>query len=159
MGSLISLIVPNYYMEDFETKAIKTSNYHPRVWRRYIVDILPSRKYHTRLVPRAHSFHQSLHPFYCGRDQTRWFDVFLDTLLIPEPDRTFSTTVYRKPTHTDQYLHWNSHHSLAAKYSVFQTMNYTQSRNCCSDTLLLLKEEQLNEALQRCKHPSWALNR
>ena len=47
---------------------------------------------------------------------------FLDTLVTIEPDNTFSTTVYRKPTHTDQYLHWDSNHHITAKQSVFNTL-------------------------------------
>ena len=37
---------------------------------------------------------------------------FLDTIVKPEADGTLSITVYRKPTHTDQYLQWDSHHHL-----------------------------------------------
>ena len=33
---------------------------------------------------------------------------FLDTLVKPEAGETLSITVYRKPTHTDQYLQWDS---------------------------------------------------
>ena len=46
---------------------------------------------------------------------------FLDTLATTEQDNTFSTSVYRKPTHTDQYLHWDSNHHITAKQSVFNT--------------------------------------
>ena len=37
--------------------------------------------------------------------------AFLDTLVKPETYNTLSITVYRKPTHTDQYLQWDSHHN------------------------------------------------
>ena len=47
---------------------------------------------------------------------------FLDTLITIQPDNTLSTTVYRKPTHTDQYLHWDSNHLITAKQSVFNTL-------------------------------------
>ena len=35
---------------------------------------------------------------------------FLDATVKPEADGGLSITVYRKPTHTDQYVQWNSHH-------------------------------------------------
>ena len=47
---------------------------------------------------------------------------FLDTLVKPEADNSLSITAYRIPKHTDQYLQWNSHHNLAAKYSVISTL-------------------------------------
>ena len=47
---------------------------------------------------------------------------FLDTLVTPQTDGTFTTGVYRKSTCTDLYLQWDSHHSLAFKYSVINTL-------------------------------------
>ena len=49
---------------------------------------------------------------------------FLDTIVKPEADGTLSITVYRDPTHTDQYLQWDSHHHLSAKFSVIHTLSH-----------------------------------
>ena len=49
---------------------------------------------------------------------------FLDAIVKPENDGKLSITVYRKPTHMDQYLQWDSHHHLSAKYSVISTLTH-----------------------------------
>ena len=43
--------------------------------------------------------------------------AFLDILLKPN-NGEISLLVYRKPTHTDQYLYYNSHHQISCKGSV-----------------------------------------
>ena len=82
---------------------------------------------------------------------------FLDTIVKRETDGKLSTTVYRKPTHTDQYLQWDSHHHLSAKYSVISTLTH-RTKTVCSNPELLQKEmEHLRKALTNCKYPKWAL--
>ena len=44
--------------------------------------------------------------------------AFLDTLL-KRNNGEISVLVYRKPTHTDQYLYYSSHHQTSCKESVF----------------------------------------
>ena len=57
------------------------------------------------------------------------------------------------------YLHWDSHHNIPSKYSVIGTL-YHRANNICSTTQYLHEEEKhLNQALKRCKYPSWAINR
>ena len=43
---------------------------------------------------------------------------FLDVLITPDKEGNLTTTVYRKPTHMDLYLQWDSNHTVASKYSV-----------------------------------------
>ena len=84
---------------------------------------------------------------------------FLDILIITNQDGSLSATVYRKPTHTDHYLQWDSHHTVSAKYSVVGTL-YHRAETICSSPLLLQQEEKhLQKALHRCKYPAWALKR
>ena len=66
---------------------------------------------------------------------------FLDTLVKPKADNTLSITVYRKPTHTDQYLKCDSHHNLVANYSVISTLIH-RARTVCTKPGLLNKEMQ-----------------
>ena len=83
---------------------------------------------------------------------------FLDILVTPGRDGSLSTSVYRKPTHTDLYLQWDSHHALTSKYSVIGTLQH-RANTICSNPQLLQKEEHLKNALKNCKYSTWALNR
>ena len=84
---------------------------------------------------------------------------FLDILVTPKEDGSLSTSVFRKPTHTDIYLQWNSQHTISSKYIVAGTLYY-RAKTICSDPQLQKKEEEhLCQALQRCKYPLWAINR
>ena len=84
---------------------------------------------------------------------------FLDILIIPNEDGSLSTTVYRKPTHTDLYLQWDSHHTVVSRYSVIGTLHHRAEIICSSHQLLQQEEKYLQKALQRCKYPTWDLNR
>ena len=63
-------------------------------------------------------------------------------LITPDEDGRLNTTVYRMPTHTDQYLHWDSHHAITSKYSVIGTL-YHRARTICSNPSQLQKEENI----------------
>ena len=51
-------------------------------------------------------------------------------LIITDEESKLNTTVYRKPTLTDQYLHWDSHHAIPSKYSVIGTL-YHRAKTIC----------------------------
>ena len=85
--------------------------------------------------------------------------VSVDILITLKEDGSLSTSVFRKATHTDLYLQWDSHHTISSKYSVAGTL-YHRAKTICSDPQLLKKEEDhLCQALQKCKYPTWAINR
>ena len=55
--------------------------------------------------------------------------LFLDITVKSEVDGNLFITVYRKPTHTDQYLQWDSHYHLSAKL-VLLTPSTIGSKQC-----------------------------
>ena len=84
---------------------------------------------------------------------------FQDVLIIPDEEGNLKTTVYRKPTYTDLYLQWDSNHQVSSKYSVIGSLQH-RAKSTCSDKELLKSEvHHIEEALKRCKYPTWALNK
>ena len=84
---------------------------------------------------------------------------FLDISVKPENDGKLSINVYRKPAQTGQFLQWDSHHHLSAKYNVISTLTH-RAKTVCSNPELLQKEiEHLRRALTNCKYPKWALDK
>ena len=56
--------------------------------------------------------------------------AFLDTAVLREPDGRLTTSVYRKPTHTDQYLAYDSHQPQSVKRGIVKCLYERQtSRN------------------------------
>ena len=50
--------------------------------------------------------------------------AFLDTKITRKESGSLDVTIYRKPTHTDQYLHFDSHHLVSHKFSVIRTFDH-----------------------------------
>ena len=84
---------------------------------------------------------------------------FLITTAKPQADNILSLTVYRKPMHTDQYIQWDSHHHLAAKFSVISTLTHRARTVCTKPELLDQEIQHCREVLTKCKYPKWALHK
>ena len=84
---------------------------------------------------------------------------FWDTIVKPEVNGGLSITVYRKPTHTDQYLQWDSHHNHSAKFSVINTLSHRTKTVCSNPELLKIEKEYLRKALTQCEYSKWALDK
>ena len=84
---------------------------------------------------------------------------FLDTLLTRKEDGNVKLLVYRKKTHTDQYLNFMSHHPLHQKLGVIRTL-----LNRCDNVVTekedrRQEEEHVTSALKRCSYPAWSIRK
>ena len=159
MDSPISLIVANLFMEDLEVQAINTSPTPTVLWKRYVDDTFTIIKKANRSSFLEHI--NSIDPnikFSCEETRRDGSMPFLDILILPEEDGKLSTSFYRKLTHTNLYLQWDSHHTIPSKNGVVDTL-YHRAKSICSSPQLLQEEEHFFQALKRYKYPTWALNR
>ena len=122
MGSPISPIVANLFMEDLEVKALSTAPTPPTFWKRFVDDtfIIIQRLYKETFLQHLNSIDDNIH-FTCEDSNEDGSIAFLDMLITPDENGRLNTSVYRKETHTDQYLHWDSHHAITSKYSMVGT--------------------------------------
>ena len=147
-------------MEEFETKAIISSPHPPYLWKRFVDDtftiIKSSEK--TKFLEHLNTIDSNIHftSEECIKDGSMHF---LDILITPKEGGSLSTTMYRKPTHTDLYLQWDSNHTVSSKYSVIGSSHHRTKNICSSQELLQQEEDHLKQALTRCKYPAWAINK
>ena len=117
MGSLLSLIVANLYMGYSEQKALSTAPTPPKIWLRYVDDTWVVQREENKQNFFQHIISVGLAIKFTVENNKENGAISLDTIVKPEADGKLSITVYRKPTHTGQYLQWDSYHHLSTKYS------------------------------------------
>jgi len=67
--------------------------------------------------------------------------------------------VYRKKTHTDQYLNFVSHHPLHQKLGVIRTL-LNRCENVVTEEEDRRQEvEHITSALKKCSYPAWSIRK
>ena len=160
MGSPISPIVANLFMENFEIRALQSSPNPPSLWKRFVDDtfVIMKKGHREEFLTHLNSMDKNMQ-FTAEEPGPEGSLPFLDVLITPDHEGNLNTTVYRKPTHTDQYLHWDSFHPISSKYSVVGTLHHRAGTICSNKQLLQQEEDHLANALKNCNYPMWALNR
>jgi hypothetical protein len=124
MGSPLSPVVANLYMEKFETYALSTFPLKPKVFLRYVDDTFViwqhGRDELIRFFNHLNSINNNIQ--FTMEIESKKKLPFLDVLVTRNSDGTLGHSVYRKPTHTDRYLNANSHHHPAQKMAVLHTL-------------------------------------
>ena len=167
MGSPVSPIVCNLYMEKFEMDAIRNARNPPRLWKRYVDDTFTILK-----KTESSAFSVYLNSM---DDHIKWTTegetvvdrqgsqerqlAFLDTLVVVKPDLTITTRVYRKDTHTDQYLNFGSNHPIEHKVSVVRTLMRRADILVSTEEDRKTEKEHVKSRLGMNGYPSWILNR
>ena len=121
----LSPVMANLFMEEFEKKAVATATLKPGFWFRYVDDTLSSWSHGLDNLQKFLDHINSLHPSIKFTFEVQKDDKtipFLDVLFTIHDEGSLGHKVYRKPTHTDRYLHYNSFHHPSIKKSVCKAL-------------------------------------
>ena len=160
MGSPVSPVVANLYMEFLEQQAIATAPIlcKPRLWKRYVDDILEivNEDQVDNLTAHLNQTDPTDSIKFTYEKESNNSIPFLDTLIVRKPDGSVKLLVYRKATHTDQYLNFGSHHPIHHKLGVVRTLLDRMNNVVTEESDKQLEEEKIKSALSRCGYPNWA---
>ena len=117
MGDPESSTTTEIYMQAYECTAMTTALHPQNFWKRFVDNVysILKRTHLENVFHHTNNLHQNI-KLTMGEESNGEL-AFLDTLL-KRNNREISVLVYRKPTHTDQYLHYSSHHQTSCKESV-----------------------------------------
>ncbi|XP_068728926.1 uncharacterized protein [Montipora capricornis] len=140
-------------MESLEQQAITTSAYKPRIWKRYVDDSFT-------ILDRANvdSFLQHLNNQqpsirFTMETENDYKLAFLDTVVSREPDGRLKTSVNRKPTHTDQYLAYDSHHPQSVKRGIVKCLYERAKRLLTKHSVISKEKKHLSSVLVSNGYP------
>ena len=156
MGSPVSPIVVDLYMERFEKRALQTyTGTKPAVWFRYVDDTWSKVK-----KAESDQFFKHINEVdnnikFTQEETSENKLAFLDSLCEVLPDGSIETSVYRKPTHTDQYLMFSSHHPIEHKLGVVRTLNDRAQAVVSQEARLEEEKSHIKKALAKCGYPRW----
>ena len=141
MGSSLSPFLSNIFMEFFEDNFVQTYTNKPLVWWRYVDDIFT-------LWPQNNNEHVNDFLNYINSQETSIkftteFEnhnelPFLD-VLVKKTENTIETCVYKKKTHTNRYLNFQSKHSNNVKKGIIKSL-YDRAKIICSNENLFQNE-------------------
>ena len=121
MGRPASSTTTGIYMQAHKRTAVYTARHPPNVWERFVDELYSILK----CMHLENLFHHINNPHlnikFTMEEESNGELAFLDTLL-KRNNGEISVLVYRKPTHTDQYLHYSSHHQTSCKESAVSSL-------------------------------------
>ena len=134
MGSPVSAVVANLYMEFFEELALESAPYRPRLWKWYVDD--------TCCILRKVDVDGLLHHLNSIRSTIKFIMEmeeggslpFLDTRIMRKADGKLHITVYCKQTHTDRYVYFRSHHPIHVKRGMVRCLYDCTRCHCTAGT-------------------------
>ena len=159
MGSPLSPIVANVFMENFETRALDTSSKKPKMWHRYVDDVFVIWPHGDQLLEEFHQHLNRQNPSiqFTVEREAEGKIAFLDVQLKREGTK-IHTSVFRKRTHTDRYLNFDSNHPAKTKRGIIQCLK-NRAEKVCDDSTRWQEINHLQRVFKANGYPNAVVKR
>jgi hypothetical protein len=134
MGSPLSPVIANFFMEYFEKKALELATHKTICWFRYVDDTFVIWPHGKEILAECLNHLNGLNNIQFTTEKEGYLP-FLDIDVYRKTDGSLGHKVYREPTHTNLYLHRNSHHHPAHKQPVLPSLIHRAAALCDQDSL------------------------
>ena len=130
IGSPLSPVVPNIFMEDFRVHCHHyskppTQNFMPlRGW--YLCRLGTWKTSPPGFLEHINGLHERT------MEVEENNKISFPDVLVERKSHSASTSVYRKPTHTDRYLNYRSHHHPKTKTGIISCLK-SRAENICME--------------------------
>ena len=159
MGSPLSPVLANLYMEYFEVELLPTLSLRPIMWARYVDDIFAIWPHDRAEFPAFLDALNALSPSIKFKVEWETDGVlpFLDANVHRSADR-YTFSVYRKPMHSGMYVHFFSYHPLSVKKSVVSSL-FLRALRICDPEHLDAELAHLRTSFSRLAYPKHVLDK
>ncbi|CAN7986166.1 unnamed protein product, partial [Ixodes hexagonus] len=158
MGTKMAPNYANIFMGDLEDKFLKQCKKTPLLYKRYIGDIFIIWQHDlsdlTYFIESFNEFHRTI-KFTSSHSSNNI--TFLD-VSVKLRNGLLSTTLYRKPTDSQQYLSVKSSHPRHSKIAIPYGQALRCHRICSNDDDLNRNLDQLKQAFSRRDYPANLVN-
>ena len=157
MGSCLSPILAGLFLEHVESEILPLyAGPQPLFWKRYVDDVLCLVPDDFELEPYL-QFLNSIYPTlkFTYEWESDGKIPFLD-VLIDNCSTSFKFSVYRKPTHSESYLHYFSYCASSIKLSVAKSL-FLRALRVCNDENLQMEFNHIKTSLKRLAYPERVL--
>ena len=160
MGSPLGPVLANIFMVELEKIIIPKLEKEVKLWRRFVDDTIWFAKMGSLsyILLTINSFHKNIIKFTMEIGQNSTIP-FLDVLLI-RTQQKIHTTVYRKNTNTNLYIHWNSFPPNNWKWGTLKTLVSRAYKTCWTDEYLGDQLKHIRGTFNEINnYPHWVISK
>ena len=159
IGYSTSGFTADIFMETIETNALRTFINPPSIWWRFVDDVYSNPKTMVKSNFLIHLNNQDEHIKWTSEEEQNGILPYIDAKTHRKEDGSLKLTVFRKPTHTDQYLNYQSNHHISHKLAVPKTLLNRADTVITDETDMPSEEAHIKKALKKCGYPEWTVKR
>ena len=157
MGLLLGPVLAGIFMFELERTILPTLREHMSPWKRYVDDTISYIKEESieHVLSKLNGYHDNIE--FTHEIQNDGKLPFLDVLVIRK-DCEVETTVYRKSTNNNIYLHWELFSPTTWKRGTLQTL-FSRAFKVCSNNQHLQNEiKHLKKVFRDINgYPNWII--